>query len=167
MASLKFTKDFPQFGRIRAYNKTMNQFRLHHGLIFSLALTLGACSQDKPNEQTTTPKPSTTVVQIESSTPEPEPQPIAPVLKTLGKYTVDTARDCDGFPRLNLSTPEGLCVGLVASSDTPASDGGRGLIFPRDIVFPKAGHRFDSEIYVTDMGGWGEHCPLPYKMRQT
>ncbi len=46
--------------------------------------------------------------------------------------------NCDGFPRVDLQTPAGLCVGLVAS----------GLGFPRGVAV-----RGDT-IYVADMGGW-------------
>ena len=134
----------------------MNQKPAPQALILSLALVLTGCSKDKTNTPSSEPlsQPPAPVIQME---PDPEPKPIAPVLKTIGKYTVDTARDCDGFPRLKLSTPEGLCVGLIASPETPAKDGGKGLVFPRDIVFPKAEHRYDGEIYISDMGGWGEH----------
>ena len=96
--------------------------RPFHGLILSFALALGACGKDKPKEQASAPKSPTSEEQIEAPVPKPEPQSIAPVLEAIGKYTVDTARDCDGFPRLNLSTPKGLCVGLVASRETPAGD---------------------------------------------
>jgi glucose/arabinose dehydrogenase len=49
-----------------------------------------------------------------------------------------TAGDCDGYPRLTLQTPPGLCVGLVAS----------GLGFARGVAAQ------GNAIYVADMGGW-------------
>nr|WP_242011302.1 PQQ-dependent sugar dehydrogenase [Acetobacter fallax] len=45
---------------------------------------------------------------------------------------------CDGFPRVDLRTSEGLCVGLVAS----------GINFPRGVAVK------GSTIYIADMGGW-------------
>ncbi|MCE0745197.1 PQQ-dependent sugar dehydrogenase [Acetobacter sicerae] len=49
-----------------------------------------------------------------------------------------TSGSCDGFPRVNLQTPSGTCVGLFAS----------GLRFPRDMAVR------DSTVYVVDMGSW-------------
>jgi glucose/arabinose dehydrogenase len=49
-----------------------------------------------------------------------------------------TAGDCDGYPRVELDTAPGLCVGLVAT----------GLGFARGVV------ALGSAIYVADMGGW-------------
>jgi len=46
--------------------------------------------------------------------------------------------DCDGFPRVAVSTPAGLCLGLVAS----------GLGFARGVAV------MGQDIYVADMGGW-------------
>ena len=49
-----------------------------------------------------------------------------------------TSGDCDGYPRVELKTAPGLCVGLVAT----------GLGFARGVV------ALGSAIYVADMGGW-------------
>ncbi len=49
-----------------------------------------------------------------------------------------TNGNCDGFPRLPLTTAPGLCVGLVASN----------LGFARGVV------TLGSYVYVADMGGW-------------
>ena len=123
--------------------------------IWILCLTLAACSGPDNSE----PKTETSSKTEISTAPLPEPEPlhIAPDLQKMGVYTVDIARDCDGFPRMNLSVPEGLCVGLVAHSETPNKDGKQGLKFPRDILFPIPEHQFSNEFYLTDMGGWGEN----------
>lgn len=57
-------------------------------------------------------------------------------------YRVDNRDLCDGFERVSVSTPENLCVGLLASK----SDG---LKMPRYAVQSKEG-----VIYITEMGGW-------------
>ena len=49
-----------------------------------------------------------------------------------------TAGECDGFPRIDLKTAPGLCVGLVATH----------LGFPRGVV------ALGSDVYLADMGGW-------------
>lgn len=49
-----------------------------------------------------------------------------------------TGGDCDGYPKVGLSTAPGLCVGLVAS----------GLGFARGVAAQ------GDAIYVVDMGGW-------------
>jgi glucose/arabinose dehydrogenase len=53
-----------------------------------------------------------------------------------GQYA--TAGDCDGFPRTDLKTTSGLCVGLVATH----------LGFARGVV------ALGRDVYVADMGGW-------------
>ena len=53
-----------------------------------------------------------------------------------GQYS--TAGNCDGFPRLDLKTAPGLCVGLVATH----------LGFARGVV------AIGPDIYLADMGGW-------------
>ncbi|MBO1358630.1 PQQ-dependent sugar dehydrogenase [Acetobacter sacchari] len=52
-----------------------------------------------------------------------------------------TSGSCDGFPRVNLQTPKGACLGLVAS----------GMRFTRGMAVKGA------TIYVVDMGGWQPH----------
>ncbi|MFE0755336.1 PQQ-dependent sugar dehydrogenase [Inquilinus sp. NPDC058860] len=49
-----------------------------------------------------------------------------------------TSGDCDGFPKVSLRTPDGLCVGLVASR----------LGFTRGVAV------IGDDIYVADMGSW-------------
>jgi len=120
------------------------------------AFVLAACNSKTPDTPVLT-EPADSDTQIQIVEEEVKPEFIAPVLKSIGPYTVDTARDCDGFPRLNLSTYSGLCVGLVATAETPAANGQAGLKFPRDIIFPNPEDQFSDEFYLTDMGGWGEN----------
>lgn len=54
------------------------------------------------------------------------------------KALYQTSGDCDGYPRVELHTAPGLCVGLVAT----------GLGFARGVV------ALGNAIYVADMGGW-------------
>lgn len=54
-----------------------------------------------------------------------------------GKYTPNGS--CDGLPRIDVSTPRGVCVGVVAD----------GFRFPRSVA-PLA----DGSLVVVDMGGW-------------
>jgi len=53
-----------------------------------------------------------------------------------------SAGDCGGLPKLNLKTPAGWCVGLVA----------QGLRFPRGLGLLPGG-----DIVVAEMGGWMEN----------
>ncbi|AKI99173.1 glucose/arabinose dehydrogenase [Archangium gephyra] len=54
-----------------------------------------------------------------------------------GGYT--STGTCDGLPRIDVSTPQGVCVGVVAD----------GFRFPRTVT-PLA----DGSLIVVDMGGW-------------
>src|SRR6478752_150080 len=51
---------------------------------------------------------------------------------------------CDGFPKLPLTTTENLCVGLLAQKSS-----GIKFIMPRTGVETK-----DGKLLVVDMGGW-------------
>lgn len=55
------------------------------------------------------------------------------------KVSYALAGQCDGFPRLRLTTAPGFCVGLLAD----------GFSFPRGIVQLKTG-----DLLLIDMGGW-------------
>jgi glucose/arabinose dehydrogenase len=55
------------------------------------------------------------------------------------KPTYRTSGTCDGFPRLPVTTPTGLCVGLVSS----------GLKYPRGVLPLESG-----DLLVADMAGW-------------
>jgi len=136
----------------------MSRLHLKHGILTVLiGLGLSACKKPAENVDNTPPESGVKPIEAAAPAPPPEPKPIAPVLQKIGAYTVDTARDCDGYPRMKLSTPKGLCIGLVVSAETSVFDGGAGLKFPRDIVFPQADHVFSNEFYLTDMGGWAEN----------
>ena len=140
-------------------------------LLLSIGLLMtAACSQSSSQDTSDEPtEPSINDIKTQSlevSKPQPDaPAVKLPALKTpppaelekRGAYWVDVARDCDGYPRMNLSTPAGLCIGLVASKETPSKDGKAGLKFPRDILIPHPDDTFSNEIYVTDMGGWAEN----------
>ncbi len=57
--------------------------------------------------------------------------------------TYETSGMCGGFPKINLKTAPGFCVGLI--------DNGEGTVFPRTSL------QIDSKnILVVDMGGWKE-----------
>ncbi len=57
-------------------------------------------------------------------------------------YRLDTSKLCDGFSKVNVSSIEGTCVGLVASKQD-------GLKMPRYAVEAP-----DGTIYITEMYGW-------------
>jgi glucose/arabinose dehydrogenase len=57
-----------------------------------------------------------------------------------GSYA--TRGTCDGFPRADLTTPAGWCVGIVA-------DAGSGLRFPRRVLEVAPGR-----LWIVDMGSW-------------
>ena len=63
-------------------------------------------------------------------------------LTTTQKYLTTKNDLCDGYPRIQVQTLDGLCVGLVA-------DKNQGLKMPRYAVQDK-----NNVIYVSDMGGW-------------
>lgn len=132
--------------------------RAHFLIAVSLGL-LTACKGQPPESVQTQPA-SEIMAEPKAETEEKvRPQrtqaPSSRLIKQ-GRYTVDAGRDCDGYPRINLNTPEGLCAGLVATKDTPTTDGTRGLVFPRDILIPDDGDALEQGVLITDMGGWGE-----------
>ncbi len=59
-----------------------------------------------------------------------------------GDYTLSTESLCHGYPKVGVNTPEGYCVGLVASSQ-------EGLKRPRRILALD-----DGDFIITDMVGW-------------
>jgi glucose/arabinose dehydrogenase len=65
-------------------------------------------------------------------------------------YVVDSARPCDGYPRLPIETAGGLCAGLVYG---PPPQGQRPsqrvLHLPRTLLFLP-----DGDLLVVDLGGW-------------
>jgi len=64
----------------------------------------------------------------------------APAARAAAPYA--TTGDCGGLPKLNLKTPAGWCVGLVA----------QGLRFPRGLGLLPGG-----DIVVAELGGWMEN----------
>jgi len=72
---------------------------------------------------------------------------LAPILvqaqtKELSGYSVNLESKCADYSKVNLSTPEGSCVGLVASKED-------GLKRPRRII-----QLDDGDFLITDMYGW-------------
>lgn len=63
-------------------------------------------------------------------------------IKELSGYGINTEEKCGDFSKVNLSTAEGQCVGLVASKED-------GLKRPRRIVQLE-----DGDFIITDMYGW-------------
>ncbi|WP_413943455.1 PQQ-dependent sugar dehydrogenase [Bdellovibrio sp. HCB-162] len=57
-------------------------------------------------------------------------------------YRLDATVLCDGLPQVQVGTPEGICVGILAGKQD-------GLKMPRYAVQSKEG-----VIYVSEMGGW-------------
>ena len=138
-----------------------------HKRYFSLFLSLFmlfACENNSDSEAVNLAQPASPQVG-EATAGEPVSSPAAVVLpeppvskiESMGPYQVDVARDCDGFPRANVTTPAGICVGIVASADTPTGDGGRGLRFPRDILILEPSSTSDKQVLIVDMGGWSEN----------
>lgn len=66
--------------------------------------------------------------------------------KSLSGYQVDTESLCGGFPKAIVETPEGTCMGIVASKED-------GLLRPRRILSLGKG-----EFIVTDMKGWAANA---------
>ena len=64
------------------------------------------------------------------------------LITTTQKYLTNNKDLCDGYPRIQVQTIDGLCVGLV-------TDKNQGLKMPRYAVQDK-----NNVIYVSDMGGW-------------
>lgn len=62
--------------------------------------------------------------------------------KTLSGYQVDNESLCGGHPKVAVETPEGTCMGLVASVED-------GLLRPRRIL-----SLGKNEFIITDMKGW-------------
>lgn len=101
-----------------------------------LALAVACDEPDAPRDPPAEPPPS----EPERAPPAPaeparvEAPPPASVLERLGPYLADVGRDCDGFPHLSLTTPAGLCVGLVLHGGHPVIEAARGRFRPRTIV---------------------------------
>lgn len=116
------------------------------------AFCLFSCGPGEPeNTIDTAPDtiPETTSIDLPPKLAEQPPSDLIQI----GPYTADGGVDCDGFPRLNLETYGGLCVGIIASADAPTSDGTRGLRFPRTIIQ----HPVKDSMLIVDMGGWTQN----------
>jgi glucose/arabinose dehydrogenase len=73
-------------------------------------------------------------------------------IKNLSGYQVDTEVLCGGYPRINLTTAKGTCLGIVASKED-------GLIRPRRIVQVPSG-----DFFITDMVSWANNVGLVWKL---
>ncbi len=115
---------------------------LVRSVLLGAALLGAGCSggdepASAPAARPSAPAAGPSAPETPSAPPPPSPPP-APIpdtqLETIGPYTADVGRRCDGFPALSLRTSAGLCVGLVITSEHPsiASLGGR--FRPRTIV---------------------------------
>ena len=72
----------------------------------------------------------------EPAAPEPPALPEPPASRRVqaGPYTADAGRDCDGYPRLPLRTPPGLCVGIVAHAEDPVIAASQLRFRPRTLI---------------------------------
>lgn len=63
-----------------------------------------------------------------------------------------TSGICDGLPRIDVSTPDGFCVGLVAQD----------MLYPRGVLPLKNG-----DLLVADLGGWVENRGTVWRLKKT
>jgi glucose/arabinose dehydrogenase len=77
------------------------------------------------------------------------PRPPPSVLEPRGPYLADVGRDCDGLPRLALTTLPGRCVGIALHAEVPAIAEARGRFRPRTIVQDP---ERDDVMWVVDAG---------------
>jgi glucose/arabinose dehydrogenase len=69
-----------------------------------------------------------------------------------GASPYTTAGHCDGLPKVSVTTPTGVCVGLLAS----------GFKFPRGVL-----PLDDGDVMVVDMGGWTPRRGSLWLLRKT
>ncbi|MFK7986945.1 MAG: sorbosone dehydrogenase family protein [Sandaracinaceae bacterium] len=136
-----------------------------------LALLASACGQESSSE-TRTDTPSSAVDETPSPgrepTPvEPEPPPPVPLppsrIETRGPYQAEVGQLCDGLPALAVETAEGLCVGLVIHTETPAIDAARGRFRPRGITHDP--NRTDT-MWVIDHGARRPRAGRVWRLRK-
>lgn len=120
----------------------MNRF-FKNSFLFSLLLAglFAACSHKDANTYTQTENPR--LVPPEGTDVETaeyvSPRSHRSIAKELPQYKITGT--CGGFPRIDVKTAPGFCVGLL--------DNGDGTVMPRTAVEIAPG-----KILVTDMGGW-------------
>lgn len=68
------------------------------------------------------------------------------------KPTYPSSGTCDGLPRIDVTTPAGFCVGLVAQD----------LTYPRGVLPLKNG-----DLLVADLGGWVENRGTVWLLKKT
>lgn len=110
-------------------------------LFFALLMGLVACSSLKKNETASFP--------IEE----------APYVKKWQERDLAAEKSeykiigtCGGFPKVNVKTAPGFCLGLI--------DNGENMIFPRTAVETE-----NRELLVVDMGGWAEFRGKIYSLK--
>jgi len=94
--------------------------------------------------------------------PEPTEPPPEPRIVEVAGYQADAGRDCDGFPYLALQTPRGICVGVVAHSETPGIAGSRGRFRPRSLL---PDPRDDGVMWVIDHGARRANAGRVWRLR--
>ncbi len=114
--------------------------------LIAFCVALAACSSCENEAPTAPPNVSVSEPVAEPADPadiaENVPAPVedprvpAPAARLVkqGAYTVDVGRDCDGYPRVGVTTSDGLCLGLVLHKELPAIARERGRFRPRSLV---------------------------------
>ena len=71
-------------------------------------------------------------------------------------------RSCDGFPRLNVATMPGTCLGLVVPYDKSKDEvSGKAFVMPRTILEIPGTKTF----FVVDMGGWKANAGVLFLLK--
>ncbi|MCB9657776.1 MAG: PQQ-dependent sugar dehydrogenase [Sandaracinaceae bacterium] len=83
-------------------------------------------------------------------------------METVGPYQADVGRDCDGYPRLSLTTLPGTCVGLVTTAAHPAITAAGPRFRPRSIVQDP---QRDDVFWVIDGGAQREHAGRVFRLK--
>ena len=130
----------------------------------ALALTAACGSEVTPTPPIPVAPPVTTPITEAPPDIEAPPAPPPPDsrIEVLNHYAAEVGRPCDGFPFLPLTTPTGLCVGLVAHAEmaSVAAEGGR--FRPRSITQDPTG---DHTFWVVDAGARRENAGRLWRLR--
>jgi hypothetical protein len=146
-------------------------FRFGAGLL--LLVALAGCGPDPeipegqasqgaaPRAASASPGPS---LQEAPVPPRPAALPPAPPadVRPVGPYQADHGRDCHGWPRLELDTLSGTCVGIVAHATHPAIAAAGPRFRPRSIVQDPAR---DDVFWIIDGGAQRDHAGRVFRLR--
>lgn len=88
--------------------------------------------------------------------------PPAASLQAVGPYQADVGRDCDGWPRLALTTPADACVGIVTHASHPAIAAAGPRFRPRSMVQDP---ERDDVFWVLDAGAQRDHAGRVFRLR--